>query len=474
MNVLDMDATALAAEIEKGNISSEAATQTYIAHLQRVNPQVNCVVEDRYEQALNEAKAYDRQRQEGGIRGRLHGVPISVKECFDVEGMRTTGGLSHLKDRVATSDARVVQQLRQEGAIVLAKTNTPTLCFCQETDNKLYGRTNNPWDLSRTAGGSSGGEGALIAVGGASVGIGADIGGSVRVPCHANGIVGFKSGKEQISSAGNFPDFPSEQRRMLGIGAMAKSVRDAALLHSILSGRSVDAQADALSRMTLVFPHRKAPYPLHASTQSALDRVERSVGQDFSIDHELPPYFIESSLIWQQLMSIDGGKALASLLSEDGSMTPLREYARELLFKNSSLHPYMTWALIGAGLFKPSSRRMGEIVHILREGDALLEQYCADRILIMPVYHRAAPHHGQLYKEIFAINKTFLKYMPYIAYANVWGLPSLTIPVSEDGDGMPIALQLISTAKNESALFQLGKRLEVEFRGYRRCTLYDK
>ncbi|MBO1914857.1 amidase, partial [Microvirga sp. 3-52] len=100
------------------------------------------------------------------------------------------------------SDAELVKKLKSEGAIILGKTNTPELCFCQETDNKLYGRTNNARDTSRTAGGSSGGEAVMISVGGAAAGLGSDIGGSIRFPCHFNGVIGFKSGNSQVSSVG--------------------------------------------------------------------------------------------------------------------------------------------------------------------------------------------------------------------------------------------------------------------------------
>src|SRR5699024_8066190 len=128
--------------------------------------------------------------------------------------------------------------LKKAGAIILGKTNTPSLCFCQETENKLYGRTNNPWDVTRTAGGSSGGEGALIAAGGAAAGIGSDIGGSIRFPSHFNGVVGFKPGKYQVSPNGHFPSENTPlQERMLGIGPMGKSVRDIALLYDVIADK---------------------------------------------------------------------------------------------------------------------------------------------------------------------------------------------------------------------------------------------
>ncbi|MFK4997846.1 amidase family protein [Bacillus sp. N9] len=153
---------------------------------------------------MNEAEAADLQVNAGNAKGKLFGVPISVKESFHVREMKTTSGLLHRKDMVMTEDAAIVQKLKDEGAIILAKTNTPSLCFCQESDNKLYGRTNNPWDVRKTAGGSSGGEAALIAVGGAAAGIGSDIGGSIRFPSHFNGVIGFKSGRNQVDVGGSF------------------------------------------------------------------------------------------------------------------------------------------------------------------------------------------------------------------------------------------------------------------------------
>ena len=176
-SILEMDATLLAEKIRNREISSLEATETYIEHLQKINPVLNCLVEERFEEARSEAQEADRKLQAGNAAGRLFGVPISMKDSFDVNGMRTTGGLVHRRDAIQDTDAEVVARLKKEGAIILGKTNTPVLCFYQETDSKLHGRCNNPWDVNRTPGGSSGGEGALIAAGGAAVGLGSDIGG---------------------------------------------------------------------------------------------------------------------------------------------------------------------------------------------------------------------------------------------------------------------------------------------------------
>lgn len=471
--ILDYDATELAYKIKQGEISSLEATNTYIEHLQRANKHVNCVTVDRYESARQEAIDADLKLKNNEPVGKLHGVPISIKDCFHVEGMATTGGLKHRTEIIEQSDAEAVALLRAEGAIVLAKTNTPTLCFCQETDNKLYGRTNNPRDLLRSVGGSSGGEGALLAFGGAAVGLGADIGGSIRFPSHHNGVVGFKSGDKQVSAVGNFPTVSiPEQDRMLGIGSMGKSVRDARLLNEILtSGKRTFVDLD---RYTIIMPAKQTDIPLGEDTNELMEQLRIKLSEDFKVKEEAPPQFADSSLIWQELMSIDGAKHITKLLAEDGKRKqPVWEYVKEKVTGKSDVHAYLSWAVIGAGMFKPSEARLQEIRELLKQGDEELNKYFEHQLLLIPVYHEAAQKHGKLYSEIFSIKKSYKQYMPYIAYANVWGLPSLTLPIGKDHDGMPIGMQIISKAGNEDAIFQLGEWLEEAFYAYERCTAFD-
>lgn len=471
-SLLDLDAVEAAKQIREGTVTSAEITNRYIAHLQKMNQKVNALSQERFQEARREAAVADQQVLEGKPLGRLHGVPISVKDCFHVAGMSTTAGLPYRNRIIETKDADIVAALKREGAIILGKTNTPALCFCQETDNKLHGRTNNPWNLERTAGGSSGGEGALIAAGGAAVGVGADIGGSIRFPSHCNGVIGFKSGNKQVSAIGNYPYVSiEEQDRMLGIGAMAKSVRDARLMNEIMA-KTVPNPLN-LQTFQLMIPGRQPGLPLGEETEAALGSLRNLLGQSYEVGEKMPPNFAQGALIWQQLMSIVGAKHIKEIMSESGRLHPIMEYLKGKANGNSEVHPYLSWALIGANLFKPSEKRVSEIRKLLKEGDEQLSAYFENQIVVLPVYHRAAPLHGRLYKELFSINKTYLKYIPYVAYANVWGLPALTVPVAEDANGLPIGVQLISRTGNEEALFQLGEVLEKEFRGYKRCEKYD-
>ncbi|WP_231638323.1 amidase [Rubeoparvulum massiliense] len=465
MNLLEMDATLVAEAIRQGKLTAQEATETYIERIEAVNPTINAVVEKRYEEARAEAKEADLQLQAGKADGRLFGVPISMKESFDVAGMRTTGGLLHQKDRIIQEDAEIVTLLKREGAIILGKTNTPALCFCQETENKLYGRTNNPWNIACTAGGSSGGEGALIAAGGAAVGIGSDIGGSIRFPAHFNGVIGFKSGNGQVSQHGSYPynEIPI-QERMLGMGAMAKSVRDARTINEIIAHQVPSSQN--LQEFTIAMPLHQLHYPITAGTQKALFTVRDAVETDFPLVDETPPYYHESALLWQLAMSIDGARSVATIAFGEKPQRPVRTWLRERLRGNTDLHRYLSWAMVGASLFAPKPSKVERIQATILERDQEVQAYLAKRLLILPVYHTPALRHGQVYKEIFSVRRTFRQFMPFVAYGNTWGLPSLTIPVASEF-GMPIGLQILSAVGNEDAIFQLGEWLEPQVRGWK-------
>ena len=473
-SILDMDAATLGESIRGGRLSSVEATNAYIEHLQHANRKLNCLVEDRFGAARDEARKADAMRTQGRGAGRLFGVPISIKEAFDVAGMKTTGGLLHRRDHRATQDAPVVAKLKREGAIILGKTNTPTLCFCQETENKLYGRSNNPWDITRTTGGSSGGEAALIAIGGAAVGLGSDIGGSIRFPAHFNGVVGFRSGSRQVSQQGHFP-FTEEpwQERMLGIGAIAKSVADAEMINEIIAERPPEAVEAESFEVLIPPPHPR--YPVDAATQRWLADVRSYLAREGRVAQELPPHFEQMALWWQLVMSVDGGEGIARLAFDGAKLRPWAVYLKEVAMRQDTpYHRYLSWALIGAALFRPSRSTWARLIVQLEQADAAIARYLTNRVLVLPVYHSAALRHGGVYSEIFSVRRTFLRVMPYVAMVNVFGLPALTVPVGTDENGMPVAVQLVAAVGNEAALFHFGRKLEQRFRGYVRCTAHDR
>lgn len=252
---------------------------------------------------------------------------------------------------------------------------------------------------------------------------------------------------------------------MLGIGPITKSVQDAKLIYNIIAKKQAEAQS--LNKFSIDILSA-TDYPLSSETASLLKSIELLLSDRFSVERNVPPFFRESASLWQEMMSINGAEMMRKEAFSGKSVSPMRSYITDILSGKAENHRYLSWALIGASLFKPNQNRIDEIRSFIAKGDAVLEDYLNERILLFPVYHSTAPKHGVVYKEIFSIRKTFKKYMPYVAYANVWGLPSLTIPVGEDPDGMPIGLQLMSKNGNEDALFQLGLQIEKEFSAYKR------
>lgn len=469
---LDMDAIAIATGIREGKWTSLEVTQAYISHIEHVNKFINAVTETRFVEAIQEAKLADEKVKQGEPVGRLHGVPMSIKDNIHVRGMSTILGLPHRASKKEEQDAYIVELLKREGAIILCKTNTPALCFYQESENKVTGLSCNPWDLSRSVGGSSGGEGALLATGGAAVGVGTDIGGSIRFPAHYNGVVAFKSGRSQIQADGILPAFNlPEQYRMLGIGAMGKSVRDAQLLNEIFTDKKKSFVN--LDDYEFIIPERIDGVPLESSTEQLVDEVYKKISGDFKAIREVPLFFSESAYVWQKAMSIGGSSALKPLISDEKQLNVYIEFIKEKLFGRSTLPAKLSWAMIGSDMFKTTDRELAEIRATIAKADEQLDTYLTNRIIIMPTYHEAAQKHGKQYGELFSIKKTFMQYIPYISYANSWGLPSLVLPAGRDRAGMPISLQLITKIGQEDALFQFGEWFEETIYAFERCTTYD-
>jgi fatty acid amide hydrolase len=220
--------------IAAGELSSCEVVEAHIRRIELVNPTLNAIVVPLFDQARLEAQAADRDRQQGRLMGPLHGVPVTVKEFFDVCGTPTTAGLTSRSTTLAVEDARLVARLRRAGAIVLGKTNVQQLGMGFAAENPVYGRTNNPWNVARTPGGSSGGEAAMIAACGSPLGLGSDGGGSIRQPSHSCGICGLKPTGRRFSMRGHWmvPNWSVEWAQP---GPMARRVADLELALRVLN-----------------------------------------------------------------------------------------------------------------------------------------------------------------------------------------------------------------------------------------------
>lgn len=226
------DATELAELIRNGTTSSVHVVQAYLSRISALDPKINAIVTVN-DYALEEAKAADQALRDGKSVGPLHGVPFTVKDSIDTAGVATQRGSPIFRGRMPTEDAVSVARMKAAGAILLAKTNLPEFSYSTESDNLLSGRTNNPWNLDRTPGGSSGGESAAIAAGMSPIGLGTDLAISVRGPAAQTGIMALKATHGRVPMTGVWP---REPRRFWHVGPMARSVRDLTLAISVLSG----------------------------------------------------------------------------------------------------------------------------------------------------------------------------------------------------------------------------------------------
>ena len=202
-DIIYASARTMARAIQEKEVSAVELVDAHLARIEEVNPTINAVVQLAAERARAEAAEADAALARGESKGALHGVPFTLKDSIDTEGVITTGGTLGRKNYVPDADATVAARLRAAGGILLGKSNTPELTLAAETDNLVYGRTNNPFDVSRTTGGSSGGAGAIVTCGGAAFDIGSDTGGSVRYPAHFCGIAGLKPNSGRVPRTGH-------------------------------------------------------------------------------------------------------------------------------------------------------------------------------------------------------------------------------------------------------------------------------
>lgn len=226
----------MAEHVRRKRVSPVELVESHLASIKRMNAVLNAYVQVNEDGARRAARAAEKALEGSREPSPLHGVPVSIKSSIAVAGMRQESGSRLRAGFVASDDAPLVSRLRNAGGMILGTTNTPELLMAWETDNLLYGRTNNPWDLSRTPGGSSGGEAAAIASGCSAGGVGSDGGGSIRVPAHFTGICGLKPTPGRIPATGHFPTSVGPFALIGVVGPMARTVADLKLLFEVMQG----------------------------------------------------------------------------------------------------------------------------------------------------------------------------------------------------------------------------------------------
>lgn len=481
---LDLDITQLTAAYRTGLYRPSDVIGACIDVIQFSQRYLNFLVENRFEAAREQAALADERYRLGCPLGPLDGVPMTVKESFDVQGMRTTGGLPFRKDWIANVDAEIVARMRAAGAIVLGKTNTPPLCLSMETDNLLYGRTNNPWNPLCTPGGSSGGEAVAVAIGASAFGIGSDMGGSVRLPAAFCGVVGYKPAMGAFPWGGHFPlpDLSfSDVTRMIAFGPLTRSVRDARFLANLLHPFHVEIPScKRIGRLYVA--GSLLGFHLHPDIEQALAQAASVVGELASETHfALPSALPEAADIWQHILSIDRGKTMAQLAYGKPFPSALHylpqtavDLIRRMIGQKPLQHPWIAWAILGSFLFAPSQKNWQATVHALEQGFASLhEELTGGGVILSPAWPTPAPPHGQVVSALLSPTRTYRFMLPYAVLANVYGLPSMTVPCGFSSTGMPLSLQLTTLPGQEGELFAAAMQLETVFGGCRRCRWWD-
>src|SRR6266571_5183919 len=238
MDIVFSSTTQLAAAIRAGHVSATEVLEAHLAQINTHNPTLNAIVTMDAEGAHERARQADEALARGELWGPLHGVPFTLKDAHATAGMRTTTGFPPLANYVPHEDSTVTARLKAAGGILLGKTNVPVMLADYQSNNPIFGRTNNPWNIERTSGGSSGGAAAALAAGMTPFEIGTDLSSSIRIPAHFCGVLGLKPTEQRVPLTGLIPGLPGPRpvRIMSCIGPMARTVDDLALLYSIIAG----------------------------------------------------------------------------------------------------------------------------------------------------------------------------------------------------------------------------------------------
>jgi len=451
-----LSATAMADSIRRGEASSVELVEACLHRIETVNPALNAVVQLCAETARLEARAADAARASGEALGPLHGVPVTVKDSFDVRGVISTGGTLGRRAYVPAQDASAVARLRAAGAIVLGKTNVPELSLAFESDNLVYGRTNNPYDLARTPGGSSGGEAAIIAAGGSPLGIGTDAAGSLRVPAHCCGIAALKPTLGRVPRSGMFPPAVGAIADLWHVGPLARRVDDLSLALSVLAGP--DGYDPRVAPVPLDDPRRVEPAqqriacfadngilsPTPETEAGVRFAAEALRGAGARVDQARPDAIEQTLDLTRAVFGADGGAGGPLLLQLAGTTQP-----SPLLLR------------LAAVLEPAYARSAADCAAVLARWDVfratMLAFWHRFDALVCPVNAYPAPPHGTTFDD---------DHLPGFSYTmafNLTGWPVVVVRAGTSAEGLPIGVQVVAPPWREAVALALARQIEAAF-----------
>lgn len=476
-----LSAFQIAEKIKAGELKSIDVVNHFISQIEKINPKLNAVVETRFDRAREEAKAADFKIQKGEKNlGPLHGVPFTIKEMISVEGMRNTLGSVHRKAFVASEDSTMSVRMKKAGAILLGTTNVPEVGFWFECDNPVYGATKNPYDTSRTSGGSSGGEGAIIGAGASPFGLGSDIGGSIRMPAFFCGIFGHKPTDKIVPMTGHFPVYRETARDLTGakypftvIGPMAKRASDLYDLMNLITGPD-DYDRETRSDFKLK-PRIKdwskikvyaLPSPvIHGTTAVEKDLSDCVINATKYFEQlgaevqELPSHTLINGFdAWTGRTWSMEGRDFETYLGGGNKLNLAREFLKLATGRRSYTLPSLLTAFVDK--YMSDKEQMKDVylndLHSLRT--KMQKILGENSILIMPPHPRKAPKHHSTYARPFDF--------AFTGVINGLGFPASCAPMGLAKDGLPVGVQIVANSDQDHLTMSAAEALESAFGGW--------
>jgi Asp-tRNA(Asn)/Glu-tRNA(Gln) amidotransferase A subunit family amidase len=453
-----LPAVVMAQQIREKKISAVELVNAHLAKIDRLNPKLNAFVHVDPERVGRESHDADAALNGGKPLGPLHGVPISIKSSLDVAGLRCEAGTRLRAGHIATQDAPLVVRLRNAGAIVLGVTNTPELLMAWETDNVLYGRTNSPWDLERTPGGSSGGEAAAIAAGMSPGGVGSDGGGSIRVPAHFSGICGLKPTPGRIPATGHFPASGGPFALIGVVGPMARTVADVKVMFEVMQGpddgdtcaapvRVRWPSDDEVRKLRIGYFEDDGRTPVSPEIRAAVRTAAEALrGAGFQVEPFRPDGLEEIRVLWKKFFVAAGGMLIRPMFQ--GREHDLSPMLKEFLEWSRAEPPLTGESLLEAWIGRDTLR-----VNFL----AQTQRY---PILLCPAAAIPAFRHGERSWTVEGKTVNYLDAWSYTEWFNLLGNPTVVVPVSHSTEGLPIGVQIVGRPWEEEQVLAVAEVME--------------
>ena len=455
-----LSAREIAAQIRRKEVSPIDVARAHLDRIERLNPKLIAFVDYKPEVVLAQARDAEKAILRGDDLGPLHGVPVSIKSSIDVAGHLCEAGTRLRAGHIAAADAPLVARLRAAGAVILGVTNAPELLMAWETDNLLYGRTNNPWDLNRTAGGSSGGEAAAIAAGLSAGGVGSDGGGSIREPAHFCGICGLKPTPGRIPSTGHFPKSGGPFALIGVVGPMARTIEDVRTLFEVMAGwddgdpcaapvELREIHQKAVQAVNIGFFSDDGRTPVTQETRLAVrGAASLLLGCGFHVEPFRPEGLEEARQLWWELFGTAGGMILGPMLS--GHESELSPMLREFQRWTNAAPAHTGESLLNAWLGRDALR------------EKILLQMRKYPVLLCPTAAIPAFRHGEREWQVEGKTVKYLDAWSYCEWFNLLGFPAAVVPMGYSDQGLPIGVQIVGRPWQEQVVLAVAEKLEKE------------